>query len=62
MSGEPTKSEQSSQGEAVSPTRVGETARQLIRRAKRASRSLPRRALRQNQAENRSPRRVHCDV
>ena len=38
MSEEPTKSEQSSKGEAVSPTRVGETARQLIRRAKRASR------------------------
>jgi transposase len=38
MSEEPTKSEQGSKGEAVSPTRMGETARQLIRRAKRASR------------------------
>jgi transposase len=38
MSEEPTESEPSNQGEAVSPARVGETARQLIRGAKRASR------------------------
>lgn len=35
MNGEVSKSEQMGEGEGESPARAGETARQLIRRAKR---------------------------